>query len=217
MFNNEESEQIKKKIIEQINSWDVDDSRKQAAKNYIMSLSPQELEEFLEKNEIIVTRKKENFSEECIFCGIVAGKIQCFKVDEDDTTLAVLDIKPLSKGHVLVIPKTHTTTENIPLSSFFMALKIAKRLKIILNPLDVSISTSSTFNHAIINVVPLFGNELKKYEATREELIKLQKQLIESIGNEKNFKETKSSEKQNSNKKENKEKEEIIKLKRRIP
>jgi histidine triad (HIT) family protein len=41
-----------------------------------------------------------------IFSKIVAGEIPCFKVAETDDFLAFLDVFPLKKGHVLVIPKT---------------------------------------------------------------------------------------------------------------
>ena len=43
----------------------------------------------------------------CIFCKIVAGRIPCHKILEDQTVLAFLDIEPLSRGHALVIPKAH--------------------------------------------------------------------------------------------------------------
>ncbi|MDQ7783675.1 MAG: HIT family protein [Desulfomonilaceae bacterium] len=49
--------------------------------------------------------------EDCIFCKIVAGTIPCTKVYEDETVLAFMDIMPLNKGHLLVIPKEHL--ENI--------------------------------------------------------------------------------------------------------
>ena len=45
----------------------------------------------------------------CIFCKIVRGDIPCFKVYEDNYTLAFLDIAPVRPGHVLVIPKFHFT------------------------------------------------------------------------------------------------------------
>lgn len=44
---------------------------------------------------------------ECIFCQIVAGKVPCFKIYEDDYFLAFLDIFPWVEGHTLVIPKKH--------------------------------------------------------------------------------------------------------------
>ena len=43
-----------------------------------------------------------------IFTKIVSGEIPSFKVHESDEFLAFLDIMPLRKGHVLVIPKEQT-------------------------------------------------------------------------------------------------------------
>ena len=45
---------------------------------------------------------------DCVFCAITVGEIPSFKVYEDDTVLAYLDINPCSKGHTLVIPKAHS-------------------------------------------------------------------------------------------------------------
>lgn len=40
-----------------------------------------------------------------VFSMIVAGEIPCYKIAEDDTHLAFLDIRPMAPGHTLVIPK----------------------------------------------------------------------------------------------------------------
>ena len=40
-----------------------------------------------------------------LFSRIIAGEIPCYRVAEDDTCFAFLDINPLVKGHTLVIPK----------------------------------------------------------------------------------------------------------------
>ncbi len=40
-----------------------------------------------------------------IFSKIISGEIPCYKVAENEDFLAFLDIQPLRKGHVLVIPK----------------------------------------------------------------------------------------------------------------
>ena len=45
--------------------------------------------------------------EDCVFCMIVAGKIPCFKLWEDDRTLAFMDVNPANPGHALAIAKTH--------------------------------------------------------------------------------------------------------------
>jgi histidine triad (HIT) family protein len=44
---------------------------------------------------------------DCIFCKISAGQMPCFKLLEDDDTLAFMDIYPASDGHCLVIAKDH--------------------------------------------------------------------------------------------------------------
>lgn len=43
-----------------------------------------------------------------IFTKIVQGEIPSYKIAEDDTYFAFLDINPLAKGHTLVIPKKET-------------------------------------------------------------------------------------------------------------
>src|SRR5471030_1796678 len=43
-----------------------------------------------------------------IFAKILRGEFPCYKVYEDDHTLAFLDIMPRARGHTLVIPKAHS-------------------------------------------------------------------------------------------------------------
>jgi histidine triad (HIT) family protein len=44
---------------------------------------------------------------ECIFCKIVAGELPATIVDEDERTIAFMDIAPATRGHALVIPRAH--------------------------------------------------------------------------------------------------------------
>lgn len=44
---------------------------------------------------------------DCIFCAIAKADIPSAKVYEDDRVFAFLDINPLRRGHVLVIPRNH--------------------------------------------------------------------------------------------------------------
>ena len=39
-----------------------------------------------------------------VFSEIVKGNIPCYKINEDERTLAFLDLEPEAPGHVLVIP-----------------------------------------------------------------------------------------------------------------
>ena len=47
-------------------------------------------------------------ADDCIFCGIVAGEVPGQKVDEDEHTVAFVDLNPWTRGHALVIPRRHT-------------------------------------------------------------------------------------------------------------
>jgi histidine triad (HIT) family protein len=46
---------------------------------------------------------------DCIFCKIVAGDLPAQIVDEDERTIAFMDIAPATRGHALVIPRAHVT------------------------------------------------------------------------------------------------------------
>ncbi|MFC0004527.1 HIT family protein [Micromonospora siamensis] len=43
----------------------------------------------------------------CVFCGIVAGEVPAFRVADEPDGVAFLDTRPVFKGHVLVVPRTH--------------------------------------------------------------------------------------------------------------
>ncbi|MBI2656264.1 HIT domain-containing protein [Candidatus Woesearchaeota archaeon] len=64
-----------------------------ALQEKIKQMSPEELKEFQKK--------------QCIFCQIIAGKVQSRKVYEDDIVVALLDINPANPGHILLMTKEH--------------------------------------------------------------------------------------------------------------
>ena len=45
---------------------------------------------------------------DCIFCKIIAGEVPALIVDEDELTIAFMDIAPATRGHALVIPRAHS-------------------------------------------------------------------------------------------------------------
>ena len=45
---------------------------------------------------------------DCLFCRIVAGEIPVTKVHEDERTIAFMDINPVTRGHLLVVPRAHS-------------------------------------------------------------------------------------------------------------
>ncbi|KAE8699561.1 putative heat shock protein 70 (HSP70)-interacting protein [Hibiscus syriacus] len=44
---------------------------------------------------------------DCVFCLIIRGESPACKLYEDDMCLCILDTRPLSCGHSLIIPKSH--------------------------------------------------------------------------------------------------------------
>ena len=47
---------------------------------------------------------------DCIFCKIISGEIPSSIVYEDEATVCIMDVRPLTRGHVLIIPKKHAVT-----------------------------------------------------------------------------------------------------------
>ena len=46
-------------------------------------------------------------SDDCIFCAIARGEGSATIVASDDRTVALMDIMPATRGHLLVIPRAH--------------------------------------------------------------------------------------------------------------
>jgi histidine triad (HIT) family protein len=44
---------------------------------------------------------------ECIFCRIVTGELPAQRIEEDERTLAFMDLNPATRGHALVVPRRH--------------------------------------------------------------------------------------------------------------
>ncbi len=44
---------------------------------------------------------------DCVFCRIVAGELPSTRIDEDERTVAFMDISPATRGHALVVPRAH--------------------------------------------------------------------------------------------------------------
>lgn len=69
-----------------------------------------------------------------IFSKIIAGEIPCYKIAENENFYAFLDIFPLVKGHVLIVPKTETDkffdlSENYLSEILLFAQPIAKAIE----------------------------------------------------------------------------------------
>ena len=65
----------------------------------------------------------------CVFCAIVSGEAPAIRVYEDDDYLALLDIRPIVRGHTLVVPKHHTVDlTDTPPSTLADMVRIGQRI-----------------------------------------------------------------------------------------
>jgi len=175
----EQIQQIKRQIIEQINSSFPED-KKESAKQQIDNMNPEQLEEFLKQNNLI---KSDGSDQQCIFCSIISGNTKSYQIEETKDAIAILEINPISKAHVLVIPKKHiSSSEKLPKAIINFAEKIAKKIKSKFKPKNIIISQANLFGHEIINVLPVYENETlnsKRNKSKPKELEKLQNILKE--------------------------------------
>ncbi len=72
------------------------EQREKQLASFLKKLTPEQ-REFLKKQQ----------SGGCPFCSIAEGKLASKKIYENDSFMAVLDIKPASRGHILLFPKKH--------------------------------------------------------------------------------------------------------------
>ena len=96
-----------------------------------------------------------------IFTRIINGEIPCYKIMENDKFLAFLDVSPLVKGHVLVIPKQETDyifdIADTDLSEMMVfAKKVAKAQKAAITCKRIGVAVIGLeVPHAHIHLVPM--------------------------------------------------------------
>jgi histidine triad (HIT) family protein len=110
---------------------------------------------------------------DCVFCKIVAGAIPCFKLYEDEATVAFLDINPVHPGHSLVITRNHAPTlmesDDADLARALpVARRIAQAVASVVAPDGISLvqangpGAAQSVPHFHIHVLPRRnGDELK--------------------------------------------------------
>jgi histidine triad (HIT) family protein len=65
----------------------------------------------------------------CVFCAVVAGEAPAIRIYEDEDCLAILDIRPFTRGHTLVIPKRHTVdVTDTPPQTLAQMITIGQRI-----------------------------------------------------------------------------------------
>jgi histidine triad (HIT) family protein len=107
---------------------------------------------------------------DCLFCKIVAGQLPAQMVDEDERTVAFMDINPATRGHLLVVPREHATNllsvspEDLT-ATILAAQRLARRVSERLGADGVNLINScgsvawQTVFHLHVHVIPRYAND----------------------------------------------------------
>jgi putative hit-family protein len=123
-----------------------------------------------------------------IFSKIIAGEIPCYKIYEDEKTLAFLDIHPETPGHTLVVPKVEVDKlYELQMEDYLAVMKTVKmlagRMEKILGKRTLMKVIGTDVPHAHVHLVSLdpdyqYGQVV---EMTEEEMKEMQKKLTEGV------------------------------------
>ncbi|MBI2652752.1 HIT domain-containing protein [Candidatus Woesearchaeota archaeon] len=156
---------------------DISPEQLRALQEKIKQMSPEELKEFQKK--------------QCVFCQIVAGKVQSKKIYEDDKVIAILDINPANPGHTLLLTKEHySIMPQIPddeLSYVFMVAKAFSNS--MLRGIDAQgtniivangIAAGQRAQHFMAHIIPRKDNDGVNFVLPQKTM---EQQEIEAVGN----------------------------------
>lgn len=127
-----------------------------------------------------------------IFTKIISGEIPSYKIKEDEHFFAFLDIFPLVKGHVLVVPKSETD------KIFDLSDEYLSRMLVFARPIAKAIEKSFNCNrcgisviglevpHAHMHLIPInTSNDLNftrpKLSLSKEELAEIEQKIISNL------------------------------------
>jgi histidine triad (HIT) family protein len=129
---------------------------------------------------------------DCLFCKIASKEIPADLIYEDDKVVAFLDIKPVNKGHSLIIPKKHShdllDADDATLGTMIARVKkIAGAIMAATGAagFNLGINTKSAAGqvvfHTHFHIIPRFSNDGLKMWPHSESEPKTRKQMAEEI------------------------------------
>ena len=136
------------------------DEQIEAIKSRLAEMSPEELEEL----------KNSQGLQQCSFCLMHEGKIQANIVYQDKTVMAVLDIHPANKGHILLFPRMHYPTSfmmnDISLNHIFNVMnELGRHLVKMIHAEGVNYfmangeAAGQKIDHFLIHIIPRFRDD----------------------------------------------------------
>src|SRR5215467_703952 len=109
-------------------------------------------------------------SDQCVFCDIVHGTAPASLVYEDDTVVVLMDIQPITQGHMLVVPREHAVlmtdlNETAAMRTFRVARRLAAVARQTLGAGGVNIFVADgevafqDVPHFHVHVIPRYQND----------------------------------------------------------
>lgn len=121
-----------------------------------------------------------------IFTKIIQGEIPCYKIAENETHFAFLDINPIVKGHTLVVPKKEIDylfdlPDELLSGTMIFAKKVAGAIDKSLSPIRTGVIVEGLeVPHAHVHLVPIFKESQK---VALGHSVKIGKKEMEQISN----------------------------------
>jgi histidine triad (HIT) family protein len=106
----------------------------------------------------------------CIFCKVLAGEIPSEEVDSDERTVTVMDINPATRGHVVVITRTHAESlldldDEDLLAAMQTVRRVTERMRETLDPAGFNIlhnigrAAWQSIFHFHVHVIPRYVDD----------------------------------------------------------
>ena len=128
---------------------------------------------------------------ESIFTKIINGKIPCYKVIENDNFLAILDTRPISKGHTLCIPKIEVDyifdlDDDLLQRLILFSKKVAKGIRKVVQCPKIGVAVEGfEVQHAHVHLFPIYPGQGVNISRQRMNLPESEMaKLAEEIGKE---------------------------------
>lgn len=215
VYTDEQVREVKRQIFEQTKN--MPDAQRKAIEEQVNKMTPEQLEAFVAQQMSASQGGGEEGGrpQKGIFRMIIDGEVPSRKVNENKEAIAVISVRAVSKGHILIIPKKPVGDANsMPQKAYTLARQVAKRIVDKMDAKSTAIQTENAFGEVVIDVIPIYDKPLsvtsQRYEVQEKELDEVYTKLkvvkkpkIERIKMKKETKELGE--------------EKILKLKRRVP
>ena len=127
-----------------------------------------------------------------IFTKIINGEIPCYKIAENSTHIAFLDINPIAKGHTLIVPKEEIDyifdlPDDLLADTILFGKRVAEAIDRALSPIRTGIIVEGLeVPHAHVHLVPIYKESQivslgHSIDITEKEMDQLRKKISSEV------------------------------------